>query len=134
MGAIDITRIDNNKDERGDSFYIPRKFIDFIGTVDEVHYATIAPGEVRGNHYHRGRREFIFISFRDEWKLAFRLPGEEKVQKQEFRGSGGVIIAVQAKVIHAIKNSGSTAIQIVSFSNKRFDPENPDTLREVILD
>ena len=133
MEYLDISWVQNKRDERGDSYYLPRKYIDFIGAVNEIHYTTIAPQAVRGNHYHLKRREFIFLSFNTKWKLAWRPLEEEEVREKELSGSGGVIISVQPNVIHAIKNTGDIPIQLISFSNKRFDPENSDTKREVIL-
>lgn len=134
MKPLEFQWIENCADSRGDSYYIPKEAIDFVGAVDEIHFATIVPGATRGNHYHTERREFIFLIFSDSWRLAWVLLGATDMTTQDFEGEGAVLIQVQPSVVHAIKNTGKSPIHLASFSNRRYNPQNPDTFREVLLE
>lgn len=125
--------INNHADSRGDSYYLPREALDFVGAVDEIHCATIFPGATRGNHYHTGRREFIFLVYSDNWCLASAYVESKQITTDHFDGQGAVVIQIEPGIAHAIKNTGNTSIRLVSFSNKRFDPENPDTFHRELL-
>ena len=63
-----IKDIDNRGAERGASFSFPQEIFDFLGNVDEVHMAEIVPGAVRGNHYHRSKKEVLVIWY--AWYVA----------------------------------------------------------------
>jgi len=134
MRPLEFRWIENCADSRGDSYYIPSEAIDFVGAIDEIHVATIVPGAIRGNHYHTGRRECIFLIFSDSWRLAWIPLGAKDIATQDFEGRGAVLIQVQPNVVHAVKNIGKNLIHLASFSNKRHDPRNPDTFREVLLE
>lgn len=134
MDKLKYIRLNNNADLRGDSYYIPREAIDFIGVVDEIHFATIAPLAVRGNHYHINRNEFIIINFSDCCELACKDLESKNIYQKTFEGCGAILIEVMSNVVHAIKNNGREPIYLISCSNKRFDPSNPDTFKEVIIE
>lgn len=130
---LKLVDIPDKNDGRGESFYIPREAIEFIGSVDEIHFAAIEPGAVRGNHYHVGRRESIFVRYRDQWKLAWRARGNRETLERAFKGEGGILIMVEPEVVHAIKNLGTQSMHLVSCSNRRCDPCNPDTFPETLI-
>lgn len=128
-----IEQLENKADARGDSYYLPRSAVDFLGAIDEVHVVTIPPGGVRANHFHVGRREIIFVMHEDAWKLAWRSRAETNTEIREWTGSGGVILYVEPEIVHAIQNTGTTELNIMALSDRRFDPAHPDTFKEVIL-
>jgi len=133
MKSIQFLPINDKGDIRGESYYIPDKAIEFIGNIDEMHYATILPSQIRGNHYHIGRREFIIIKSSDACIVSWREPNENFISTKEFKKNRVILILVEPQVIHAIKNTGKAPIHLVSCSNKRYDPDHPDTFREEIL-
>jgi dTDP-4-dehydrorhamnose 3,5-epimerase-like enzyme len=134
MKPLEFQRVENRADSRGDSYYIPREAIDFVGAIDEIHFATILPSAIRGNHYHIGRREFILLVFSDRWRLVWGSLEGADVTTEDFDGKGAVLIQVQPRIVHAIKNTGNKPIELVSFSNKQYDPQNPDTFRKVLIE
>ena len=129
---ITIEKFDHCDDGRGESYRLTPEALAFLGRVAETHIATIEPGAVRGNHFHRGRRELIFLSFTGRCKLAWRPQGGE-TRTEEFRDPGAVLLLVERGTAHAIENTGNRPVQVVSCSNGEFDPENPDTIRQVLL-
>ena len=131
MSLLQILSLEGASDPRGDSFNVPNGAFHYIGSINEMHYVTIAPGSVRGNHYHRGRKEIILLVFDGSWKLAWRSPNTESVTIQEFDGKGGKILLIDPGVVHAIKNTGDGPLQLVSCSNLPSTPT--DTERVVLL-
>jgi hypothetical protein len=59
--------------------------------------------------------------------------GAAEATRKDFEGKDAVVFKALPNVIHAIKNTGGLPLTLVSFSNKRHDPQNPDTFRQSIL-
>ena len=119
-------------DSRGTSFRVPRGSLDFLDKLVEMHYATINPGSVRGNHYHRERKELLFVNFMSSWQFAWQPVATQNIHTQAFSGAGGIVIHIEPEVIHAIKNTGDTPLYIVACSNNI--PVANDTEWVVILE
>ncbi len=130
--GINIHWLKSARDERGDSFHVPDEIFDFLGGVSEMHFVTLVPGAVRGNHYHIGRKEFIFAYFTSPWRLAWRSKDEHTITTREFSGEGGVIVSIDSAVVHAVKNTGDTTLYLVSCSDAPYTAA--DTVRESILE
>jgi dTDP-4-dehydrorhamnose 3,5-epimerase-like enzyme len=133
MPLFEFYPIKNNDDARGDSFSIPQKAIEFVGQIDEIHFATILTNAVRGNHYHTEKKEATVITYSDKMRIAWKTQGSEAITQQDFEGKGAIVIQIHPTVVHAIQNLGIEPISIISFSNKRYNPQNPDTFREILL-
>lgn len=123
----------NGGDSRGDSFHLPSKALHFLGTVEEAHIATIAPDAIRGNHYHVGKRECLIVLFQDSWIFAWDEGTGAVPDKKEFPGKGAVLIAIDSKKSHAIKNIGKQVLTVIAVSNKASDTNNNDTIKNVVL-
>lgn len=132
MNGVRYQRLENASDRRGDSFHIPQSVFGFIGAVQEMHFVTIEPGAVRGNHYHRGRKEFMFVHHDGPWLLAWSNPQAQDTSIQEFDGEGGVIVEISSEIVHAVKNQGANTLHVVSCSDAPYDAV--DTERVVILE
>lgn len=131
MAKLQILPLKNAKDARGDAFYVPQEVFEYMGSINEMHYVTIEPGAVRGNHYHRARKECIVLYYTDAWEFAWRFAAEKRTITQRFDGKGAVSITIDAQVIHAIKNTGHRPVHIVACSHTPPQPE--DTVRVVIM-
>ena len=131
--TIKIIPLENHGDQRGDSFPLPEDLFDFLENVNEVHMADIAPGAVRGNHYHNHKKEVLIIWFADNWTFAFSPAENAPPDIKEFTGRGMMFIEIEPQTAHAIKNTGRDILKIAAFSDQKNDPQNPDTLRKEIL-
>lgn len=129
MPELRLVEVPDRNDGRGASFYIPPEAIKFVERIDEVHFAALEVGAVRGNHYHIGRREFIFVEYSDQWQLAWRARDDSEVHERVFRGTGGVLLMVEPGVVHAIKNIGALQLYLISCSDRR----HADTFSETLL-
>jgi len=110
-----------------------KEIFDFLGNVDEVHMAEIEPGAVRGNHYHKSKKEVMVVWYADNWSFGWQSAEETKTKVKDFNGRGAMIVEIAPEAAHAIKNSGDEILRIIAFSDKRSDPRQPDTHRKVLL-
>jgi dTDP-4-dehydrorhamnose 3,5-epimerase-like enzyme len=132
MTELRFQRLESASDRRGDSYHIPQSVFEFMGGIEEMHFVTIEPGCVRGNHYHRGRKETMFVYYDGDWVLAWRRPGAKDISVQEFSDRGGVIVEIAPEIVHAVKNKGVNTIHLLSCSDASYTPS--DTERVVILE
>ena len=94
------------------------------------HVVVSKPGVVRGNHYHLQGTETIavvgpaLVRIREDGILRDIEVPEEKVYRFTF----------PPKLPHAIKNTGGSANILVAFNTCVHDPENPDTVQEMLID
>jgi oxalate decarboxylase/phosphoglucose isomerase-like protein (cupin superfamily) len=133
MKPFEFHYIKYQGDERGDSYSLPQEAIDFVGRVEEIHVATIVPGAIRGNHFHADKKEATVLVFSDGCRLAWKPLNAGEPQQTDFDGKDAIVFKVLPNVIHAIKNTGNRPMILISFSNGRNDPQNPDTFRHTIL-
>ena len=131
MTELRIQRLEGASDRRGDSFHIPQSVFEFMGSIKEMHFVTIEPGCVRGNHYHLGRKEFMFLYYDGPWLLAWCHSDAEDIAIQEFDGLGGVIVEIMPEIVHAVKNKGQNTMHLLSCSDTPYTAA--DTHRVAIL-
>lgn len=92
----------------------------------DVHITTLVPGAVRGEHYHRDRRELLIVLHRGPWSLPWDCGEGTEIQRRDFTGGGAVLIEVAPLAAHAVRNDGPTDLSIVGLSDGAFDPAAPD--------
>lgn len=101
------------EDERGFSFYpLKGRVQDPANLPDIFHLVCIAPGQVRGNHLHPSRWEWLYLvhgtgSFR--WEAN---PGE--IREREVSGPR-LLIRIPAGVAHALSNPGPESIYLLAW-------------------
>jgi dTDP-4-dehydrorhamnose 3,5-epimerase-like enzyme len=130
---IRISVLPDTGDERGSSFQTGPEWIEFLGTVDDAHIATILPGHVRGNHYHKRRREVIAVLHADTWEMAWDRGEDTAVKVEKFSGSGAVILEVEPLAAHALANTGNAPLWIMGLSNGEWDANAPDAFARKLL-
>jgi len=118
-------------DERGDSYVLPRRALEFLGSFEHVHVTTIRPGHVRGNHYHAGRRELILVLARDAWSAHWDNGEDGSCTCRELSG-GAFALVIPPNVSHAIQNDGNQDIWLAAVTSEKFDPQNPDAIRRIV--
>jgi UDP-2-acetamido-2,6-beta-L-arabino-hexul-4-ose reductase len=95
-----------------------------------VHLALTGPGHVRGNHYHRRGTEVAVVL--GPALFRFREGGQTRdlrvEEGQAFR------LTIPPGVPHAFQNPGGGTMVIVAFNSTVHDPEDPDVVREVLIE
>lgn len=99
-----------------------------------MHAATIEPGRIRGNHFHRDRDEAILVIYLDSWVFCSDSGPDTQVAIDKFAGSGAVVAHVPRGHSHAVSNTGRQPLVIVSLSNGDYDSESGETQRRVVAD
>ena len=134
MKNIEIFDLEQKTDERG-------WLIEVLGgdlpegckEFGQLHVSVAYPGKVRGNHYHTRKVEWFCVpAGKGSLLLKDRETGEtrEVVMGVENMKT----IKIEPDTVHAIKNIGEEDMVLIVYSNESFDPEDPDTFYEKILE
>ena len=134
MKNIEILDLDKKSDERG-------WLIEVLGgelpegcrEFGQLHVSVAYPGKIRGNHYHTRKDEWFCIpAGKGLLVLKDRETGETR---EVLMGVNNLkTIKIQPGTIHAIKNIGEDDMVLIVYANESFDPEDPDTYYEQILE
>ena len=94
-----------------------------------VHVVLTQPNEVRGNHVHRTAVETTTVV----GPCRVRLKEQGEVKDIDVAEGEILRLTIPPGVVHAFRNTGTSAMVLVSFSTNLHDPEGEDTQREQIL-
>ena len=133
MLYIEIKKLENYGDKRGALYNISDTDMKFLDKVKNTHFGRISPGSIRGNHYHHQTKEMLIITYSDRWTLAWSEKDSTEVFKRKFAGSGAVLIKINEKTAHSVKNNGDKDLEIIALSNRIFPKENPDIFYRDLL-
>jgi dTDP-4-dehydrorhamnose 3,5-epimerase-like enzyme len=103
---IQFIDLPNRGDARGFSFTVPTEALKFLRTVADVHFASIKPGAVRGNHFHKKGRMAIVVLPGAKWSFHWDEREGAEPQHRVFDGSGAVLVLVAVGSSHAVRNDG----------------------------
>lgn len=93
--------------------------------VQQLHIASLKPGQVRGNHYHLKRVEWLFVfAGKAELRLQDVKTGEKICRK--LSPGRPKLITVFPCIAHNIKNLDKKKIYLVSAQNDIYNPKDPD--------
>lgn len=118
--------VKKNIDERGFLSEIFRR--DVQGDFKQVYVATLKPGAVRANHYHKSRREWFCII-----KGKARITLWDKTGWRlyvDVDGNNPQVIEVPTLMFHKIENIGKRIAILVSAASDLYDKNNPDSYTE----
>ncbi|HIJ40430.1 MAG TPA: hypothetical protein HPP90_05020 [Deltaproteobacteria bacterium] len=94
-----------------------------------THIVVSMPGVIRGNHYHLKGTETIAVTgpalVRIREKKELR---DVKVPKEEV-----YVFTFPPGVSHALKNTAEGPGVLAAFNTVEHDPENPDTVNDILL-
>lgn len=133
MHGIEIIDLENRGDARGLMFNVEKADCGFIGEAQNIHFGTVEPGAVRGNHVHLGKKELLLVSYSDRWEFLWSGMGAMSPEKVVFQGRGAVLIKIPPQVPHTIHNTGTTILQLIAISDREFSKEQPDTERHLLV-
>jgi dTDP-4-dehydrorhamnose 3,5-epimerase-like enzyme len=94
-----------------------------------VHVVLTEPNEVRGNHFHQTAVETTSVV----GPCLIRLKESGVIRDIEVPAGQICRLQIPPGVVHAFRNTGDSAMVLVSFSTNLHDPTGADTLREQIL-
>jgi dTDP-4-dehydrorhamnose 3,5-epimerase-like enzyme len=119
---IRIIELPDRGDARGYSFTTPAEALEFVGAIQDVHFASVLPGAVRGNHFHLRRREAIVIFGQSTWSFHWDEGESTPPRHKEITRPGATLITVAPGASHAVRNDGSQVLTLAAFSSETYDP------------
>jgi dTDP-4-dehydrorhamnose 3,5-epimerase-like enzyme len=120
-------------DTRGSSYGVPDDVLAGGFPLANIHITTIEPGSVRGNHYHRQRRELLVVMAGDRWSLHWDTGADTPVQRRDFDRPGVAMITVPIGLSHAVRNDGAAVLRVIGLTDGPYDPECPDAFPRVVV-
>lgn len=130
---IEIIELESSGDERGSSYTVPSNCLNFLSIVLDIHFLDLKENGIRGNHYHKKKKEIIIVKYRDKWKLFWKEVNLNEVKLREFYGIGAVIIKIPSFTVHTIVNNGKNILEIICVSNEKYDRENKDIYKDILF-
>ena len=120
--TMQISELRNHGDVRGFSFSPPREALDFVGCIADIHLASLLPGAVRGNHYHKRKREAIVFLPGSAWSWHWDEGENTATQHRAFDGSTAILVLISPGCSHAVRNAGAAPLWLVACSSESYDP------------
>lgn len=124
---MEVLALTDRADPRGSSFSVPAAWARFLPAAADLHVTSLRPGHIRGNHFHRTRKEIIVVIHRDVWTLHWDQGRGCSVHRRAFPGAGAVMVMVEPGAAHAVENSGAVELFTLGLTDGPYDPE--DTVR-----
>jgi oxalate decarboxylase/phosphoglucose isomerase-like protein (cupin superfamily) len=137
--SMRIFDLDDTTDVRGFSYSVLWEQLKHIDSIADMHIADIAPGAIRGNHYHAKRGEIISVVFRDKWSLHWDEGEGTARHVRNFTGTGAVAVIPPRGWSHAVKNDGQENVLIVASSDQPYDRRSTnesekDAIRRIVVE
>ena len=118
---IRISELPNHGDSRGFSCAVPQEAIDFVGSIADIYVAATATGAIRGNHFHRHKREALILLPGTAWSLHWDDGDATFVQQRSFEGSSAVLVLIPPGVSNAVRNDGDQPLWLIACSSEPYD-------------
>lgn len=114
-------------DSRGSFFEIVRSH----GGSGQSSFSTTMPGVTRGDHFHRRKLE-RFTVVQGRGRISLRRLFTDEVISFDISGEHPRAVDMPTMWTHNITNIGNELLYTSFWTNDIFDPENPDTIAEVV--
>jgi len=133
---FDVVKLKKKKSKSGDlvEFLKSNELDKSNKEFAQIYVATILPGKIRGNHYHKKKLEwFTIFNGRVNVVLEDIKTKERKDlvldSSQEYLSR----IFLNNKIAHVFKNISDTTVVLIAYTNKIYDANNPDTYEYKVL-
>lgn len=124
QSPIGLTR---HADARGSFFEIIRSH----GGPGQSSFSTTVPGVTRGDHFHRRKIE-RFTVLQGQARISLRRLFSDEVISFDVSGDEPGAVDMPTMWAHNITNVGTETLYTSFWTNDIFDPQNPDTIAEVV--
>jgi oxalate decarboxylase/phosphoglucose isomerase-like protein (cupin superfamily) len=109
---IDLSR-EIREDSRGFSFYPLRGRVQEAAKIaGDFHLVTIAPGQVRGNHLHPGRWEWLYPFHGTGYFMWEPHPGD---LRERLVSGSRLLIRIPPGIAHALRNPGPGPLYVLAW-------------------
>ena len=101
-----------------------------LTTQRNVHVAWTEPGAIRGNHYHQHSAEVMVAM----GPTLVRWRENDQVREVTVPDGVAMRFTIPPGVAHAVQNTGSRPLVLITFSTQVHDRANPDTVRAPLIE
>lgn len=125
----EITELPKFSDERGFlvEYLKASELSGAMKSFGQIYLSTIAPGCVRGNHFHRHKHEFFgLVTGRVRLVVEDTETGERDEHELDSGGDHVYRVRVGPGVAHAITNVSDELVVLCSYTDKEYDRDNLD--------
>lgn len=95
----------------------------------QIFYATIQPGEIRGNHYHTRKKEY-FVVVHGSATITCKDRDTGTVMNVVTGGQNPMLVEIVPNHTHNI--TSEDGCMFIVWTNEQFNPSDPDTFAEEI--
>lgn len=100
-----------------------------LPTQRNVHLVLTAPGQVRGNHFHRLGTEIVTVL----GPALVRLREQGELREVSVPRGQAYRFVLPPGVAHPLQNTGSEPMVLVAFNSSAYDLSSPDVERDVLI-
>jgi len=132
LGAVELRYPPVRHDARGwlvetlRAEWVPRR------ELGQVFVTAARAGMVKGNHYHRHKREW-FCVIRGQGRLVLEDVTTSQRKVLELDGNAPAVVSIPPLVSHTIQNTGRGWMYLLVYSDSIFDAAEPDTFPHVTI-
>ena len=131
--TVEVIQLADTGDHRGSSCSLPAELLGYLDRVLDCHIMTIKPGHIRGNHYHKRRREILLVMHQDMWSMCWDTGPSTEIQRRTIGGSGTVSVRIEPLCSHAIVNNGTSDLLLIGLSSEPYDASTPDSFPRTVV-
>lgn len=90
---------------------------------------TAKPGMIKGNHYHKRKKEWYFVV---KGRGLLKVWSKDKTQEESMEiGEKNMVLAeIPTYYFHSIQNIGKGEMILIAYVDEPFSPKDPDTYYE----
>lgn len=132
--AVRVRDLSLKKDHRG--WLLKVLMLQDLGgrnTFGEIYITAAAPGEVKGNHYHRRTTEW-FCVIRGQGHLVLRPAAGGPQEELRLDEAHPRVVEVAPGIAHAIQNVGEGPMHLLAYADLPHDPAEPDVVPAVLVE
>jgi UDP-2-acetamido-2,6-beta-L-arabino-hexul-4-ose reductase len=100
--------------------------------IEQIHFAVSKPGAVRGNHYHKSRTEWLFVTSGIGRILLEDTSANER-KELAVSGDTPVLVKISPGIVHAIENCSNKLMHLLVIVDEKPDSCNPDTFKRILI-
>jgi UDP-2-acetamido-2,6-beta-L-arabino-hexul-4-ose reductase len=132
-GTIQYIDREVKKDPRGYLIEVMKKSDVSNEVFGQLYLSVAHPGEVRGNHYHQRKKEWFYVIKGKGLLVAVdRATGERS--EMILSDESPRLVFIEPNISHGVKNIGDEDLFLIAYvEGEEFNPEDPDTFREIVV-
>lgn len=128
---MELKRYPMKKHEDPRGFLVQNEYKNISEGMKHVLISFTKPGIIRGNHYHKRKREWFYV-VKGTMKLHLLDLKTGERQEHIISSDHPEFFEMEPDIVHAMENIGDDEMIFMGLVNEVFDPNDPDTYSQKI--